>query len=313
MAPTRYYPGFFGALFLVLLRLSIGWHLYYEGRTKVESQDSPEAFSSESYLRNATGPLSENFRNMVPDVDSLGVLDPGLLEQSWDEELRRATAHFQFTEEQQEQARAQLEEAKARAEAWFVDTETADKIESYREDLAALRKGEAQPPALAYERERLQDARYEVESARKELVGPIEQWTADLRAGWVALAEPDQIETAGELGPPPSSLDQIDAVTMYGLTLCGLFLMAGLLTPLAALGGAGFLFLFYISMPPFPGLPPNPKAEGTYLFVNKNLIEMLALLALAATPSGLWFGVDRLLFGWIDRRTAAVAEARAVS
>ncbi|QDV35447.1 DoxX family protein [Tautonia plasticadhaerens] len=312
MAPTRYYPGFFGALFLVLLRLSIGWHLYYEGRSKVESRDSPEAFSSESYLRNATGPLAEKFRNMVPDVDSLGVLDPELLGQSWDEELRRAIAHFQFTEGQQEQARAQLEDAKARADAWFGDSETADKIDDYREDLAALRKGQAQPPALAYERERLLDSQYEVEAARKELVAPIEQWTADLRAGWVALAEPDQIETAGELGPPPSSLDQVDAMTMYGLALCGLFLMAGLLTPLAALGGAGFLFLFYISMPPFPGLPPNPKAEGTYLFVNKNLIEMFALLALAATPSGLWFGVDRLLFGWIDRRAAA-AEARAVA
>jgi uncharacterized membrane protein YphA (DoxX/SURF4 family) len=309
MAPSRYYPGFFGALFLVLLRLSIGWHLYYEGRTKIESQDSAAPFSSESYLRNATGPLAEKFRGMVPDVDSLSALDPELLAQSWDGELRRAIAHFQFDEAQQDQARAQLEAAKARAEAWFGDTENADKLESYRDDLAALRRGEAQPPALAYEQERLLDARYEVEAARKELVGPIDQWTADLRAGWVALAEPDQIETAGELGPSPSSLDQIDLITMYGLTLCGLFLIAGFLTPLAALGGAGFLFLFYISAPPFPGLPPNPKAEGTYLFVNKNLIEMIALLALAATPNGLWFGVDRLFFGWIDRRATVPAEA----
>ena len=163
---------------------------------------------------------------------------------------------------------------------------------------------------MAYQRERLDDARGEVESTRRELVGPIEDWTADLRAGWVALAEPDQIETAGCYAPPAGDLARIDAITMYGLTLCGLFLMAGFLTPLAALGGAGFLFLFYVSMPPFPGLPPNPKAEGTYLFVNKNLIEMIALLALAATPNGLWFGVDRLLFGWIDRRPAVRAAER---
>ena len=43
MAPRRYYPGFFGALFLVLLRLSIGWHLYYEGRSKIESQETDDA------------------------------------------------------------------------------------------------------------------------------------------------------------------------------------------------------------------------------------------------------------------------------
>ena len=42
-------------------------------------------------------------------------------------------------------------------------------------------------------------------------------------------------------------------------------------------------------------------AEGHYLYVNKNLIEMLACLALASTPNGLWLGLDALLFGWIDR------------
>ncbi|WP_152050882.1 DoxX family protein [Tautonia marina] len=311
MAPRWYYPGFFGALFLVLLRIAIGWHIYYEGREKIESQDTAQPFSSESYLRNATGPLAENFRNLVPDVDSLDQLNPDLLNQWWDEELRRASAHFQFNADQLAQAREQLDQTKARAESWFADDETADQIADYKEKVAQVREGRRQPPEMAFERDRLQDLQYEVETLRKELVAPIDQWTADLRSSWVALAEPDQLETAGELGRPPSSLDRIDLTTMYGLTICGLLLMAGLFTPVAALGAAGLLFLFYISMPPFPGLPPNPRAEGTYLIVNKTLIEMLALLALAATPSGLWFGVDRLLFGWIDRRnnTRAV-EAR---
>jgi hypothetical protein len=48
-------------------------------------------------------------------------------------------------------------------------------------------------------------------------------------------------------------------------------------------------------MPPFPGLPDNPKAEGHYLFINKNIIEMLALLALATTTSGRWVGLDGLV------------------
>ncbi|RUL86764.1 DoxX family protein [Tautonia sociabilis] len=283
-------------------------HLYYEGRTKIESQGTSDPFSSEGYLRNATGPFAQTFRNLVPDVDSLDTLDPAFLEQTWDDELRRVAAHFQFTERQQADAQTVLDEVKAQAEAWFADPETAAEITDYKESLTALREGERTPPALAFERERLQEARIEVEAARRKLVAPIEQWTAELRARWAALAEPDQIETAGALGPPPSPLDRIDAITMYGLTLCGLALMAGFLTPLAALGGAGFLFLFYISNPPFPGLPPNPKAEGTYLFVNKNLIEMLALLVLATTPNGLWFGVDRLFFGWIGRRAANRAE-----
>ncbi|WP_435011080.1 hypothetical protein P12x_002374 [Tundrisphaera lichenicola] len=87
---------------------------------------------------------------------------------------------------------------------------------------------------------------------------------------------------------------------MWGLTIVGFCLMAGLFTPLAALGGAAYLLSFYLSMPPWPGLPEG-ITEGHYRYVNKNLIEMLACLVLASTPNGLWIGVDALLFGWIGR------------
>ncbi len=77
----------------------------------------------------------------------------------------------------------------------------------------------------------------------------------------------------------------------------GFCLMAGLFTPLAALAGAVFLGQIYLSMPPWPGLPASPTAEGHYLIVNKNLIEMLALLALVFIPTGQWIGFDALIFG----------------
>jgi hypothetical protein len=48
-------------------------------------------------------------------------------------------------------------------------------------------------------------------------------------------------------------------------------------------------------MPAFPWLPENIKAEGHYIYVSKNLITALALLALATTSSGCWFGLDGLL------------------
>ena len=49
-------------------------------------------------------------------------------------------------------------------------------------------------------------------------------------------------------------------------------------------------------MPALPWLPESPKAEGHYVFINKNLIETLALLTLATTRSGWWAGVDGLLY-----------------
>lgn len=90
-------------------------------------------------------------------------------------------------------------------------------------------------------------------------------------------------------------LDWADRSVAWGLTLAGLGLLLGCFTRLSSLVGAGLLMLFYVSLPPLPDLPENPLAEGKYLFVNKNLIEALALLVLATTSSGRWFGIDALL------------------
>jgi uncharacterized membrane protein YphA (DoxX/SURF4 family) len=108
-------------------------------------------------------------------------------------------------------------------------------------------------------------------------------------------------------------LDWSDKIVAWGLTVSGLGLLLGCFTRLSCLAGAGLLLLFFISLPPLPGLPDNPMAEGKYLFVNKNLVEALALLALATTRSGRWFGVDALLayippFSWFWKRPKLVVE-----
>ena len=101
---------------------------------------------------------------------------------------------------------------------------------------------------------------------------------------------------------PGAQIDWLNWLTKWGLVVSGACLILGLFTPLAALYAAGFLALIYFSVPPWPGLPASPVAEGNYWIVNKNLVEMFACLVLAATPSGLWVGLDSLLFGWIRRR-----------
>jgi hypothetical protein len=49
--------------------------------------------------------------------------------------------------------------------------------------------------------------------------------------------------------------------------------------------------LFYLPMPPWPGVPEAPGPEHS-LFINKNMIEVVACLALATLPTGRWIGVD---------------------
>jgi hypothetical protein len=54
----------------------------------------------------------------------------------------------------------------------------------------------------------------------------------------------------------------------------GSCLILGLFTRLASLGGIGFLLLFYLANPPFVGYFYALPSEGSYLIVNKNLVEL---------------------------------------
>ena len=51
-----------------------------------------------------------------------------------------------------------------------------------------------------------------------------------------------------------------------------------------------------------PWIPAPPNAEGNYLVINKNVIEMVALLALMTTRSGRWFGLDAIVSWAFGRR-----------
>jgi uncharacterized membrane protein YphA (DoxX/SURF4 family) len=90
-------------------------------------------------------------------------------------------------------------------------------------------------------------------------------------------------------------LDWSDFLVKWGITAVGVCLLLGFLTRTACVVGAGLLLMFFLAMPPLPDWPESPRAEGHYLFINKNIIEMLALLTLATTRSGRWAGIDGLL------------------
>ena len=84
-----------------------------------------------------------------------------------------------------------------------------------------------------------------------------------------------------------------DFMMLYGLTAIGLCLILGFFTRITAFCAAGLLLMFYISNPPFIGVQFMP-GEGSYLLVNKNLVELTAAMVLVVFPSGLFWGLDRL-------------------
>lgn len=109
-----------------------------------------------------------------------------------------------------------------------------------------------------------------------------------------------------EIAPGPW-LAWTDFIMRWGLFLSGLALLLGLFTRPACLLGALLLLLIYLAQPPLPWLPISSRLPGYTPFVNGVLIEALALVALAAFPTGRWLGLDALL-KLLPRRQAAVRQ-----
>jgi thiosulfate dehydrogenase [quinone] large subunit len=97
------------------------------------------------------------------------------------------------------------------------------------------------------------------------------------------------------LAASPTAVMVVDFLNMWGLALIGAGLLVGLLTRTATISGLVLLVLYYIVAPPFPGLQTGMPAEGSYLVVNKVLIEAAAMLVLLAFPTGHLYGLDALV------------------
>lgn len=88
-------------------------------------------------------------------------------------------------------------------------------------------------------------------------------------------------------------LQAVDYLNMYGLFLIGLGLIAGLFTRLSVICGIILLSFYFLSHPPLAGIQYIIPQEGSYLLVNKTLIEIIALCVLLVFPTGERAGLDR--------------------
>ena len=104
-----------------------------------------------------------------------------------------------------------------------------------------------------------------------------------------------------------SAITAVDYLNMWGLTLIGLALMLGVFERVATTTAIVLLAFYYMAAPPF-GYTYAMPAEGSYLVVNKILIELGALVVLLAHPTAKVFGLDH----FVDRLLANRRVARAV-
>jgi thiosulfate dehydrogenase [quinone] large subunit len=130
---------------------------------------------------------------------------------------------------------------------------------------------------------------------------PLGAWSAAgyLRASTGPLADVFHVMAAS------TAIGWIDVIVPVGLLLVGLSLLLGLFTQLGAVGALAFLTLFYLASIPMMGTPVV-GAEGTYLLVNKTLVEWAAVLVVLAGRTGDVAGLDLLRS---RRRVAATVSA----
>jgi len=97
------------------------------------------------------------------------------------------------------------------------------------------------------------------------------------------------------LAANPDILKIIDFLNVWGLIAIGLGLILGSFSRLAIWSGIVLLGFYYISHPPFIGLKYALPMEGSYLIVNKVLIELFALFVLLMFPTSRIIGLDRFI------------------
>jgi thiosulfate dehydrogenase [quinone] large subunit len=118
---------------------------------------------------------------------------------------------------------------------------------------------------------------------------PLAGWSA---AGYLKAA-------SGPLGGLFRSLGQsavapwIDVLVPIALVAIGLSLLLGLFTQAGGWGALVLLTTFYVAAIPTEGVP-KPFNEGTYLLVNKTLVELAAVAVLIAFRTGQIAGLDTL-------------------
>ena len=188
-------------------------------------------------------------------------------------------------------------------------SDQAPDVDVYYRQMLKQYRDQVESAEIDYERQHADVLWGELQELRADLVNPVKSLEAQFKSDLNDVLTFEQRRA----GPPPEPWTAVriaDTLTITGLTTLGCLLIIGFLTRLSAAAGGVMILSFYLVWPPWPGVPEAPGPEHA-LVVNKNLIEVAALFALAALPTGRWFGVDGILHAlfhrfWSSRRRPAV-------
>jgi uncharacterized membrane protein YphA (DoxX/SURF4 family) len=341
-------------VFIVLLRIGIGWHFFYEG---VHKFDPAAGFSSEGFLGIAKGPTADLYYWMLPDLDGIQRIEIAALKDENGKEYKTFVVYENAWKEYfEEYLKAYPDVNKDEAQVIFnryleslragaADTEKdvnafLKSRERFRETRKTIRN------TASFEQERRWNLMMQYRREAAAWTQMLTEMGNGLQSDLGRLADPElagqrgQIVTAPEkeliplnkftdlqytipkieVTVPPkneytksldlsvkSRMELMDMAVMLGLSAIGLCMILGFCTRLACLGGAAFLVNVILTTFPVPGIYPEiPSMIGNFMFVSKDVVELLALLVLVCIPSGRWGGLDYFLWNYGGKQIVEV-------
>lgn len=325
---------------LVILRLGLGFHFLYEGVWKIKNADKFSAGPFLSEAKGPMAPLFYAMLPDLHGRQRLGVTfesgkpqlavetdaqgsplyeEPkdasgkplgrwpkyrlsGYLE-AWKDLAERTKAFYQVSEQQAQAIDALWERYASSARQYVADH--APEILAHFESRQRFENSRGHNLAL-YQRQREWEQERELRREVNAWLSELEALGRQFQQALASVLDAEQKARGPAVSPwNPlhwSRLELLNFAVTYGLSAIGLCLILGFFTRLAALGGAAFMAFVIMTQPAWPGLyPPDPPVVGHALLVNKDFVEMLALLVIATAGTGRWAGLDffvhRLLRG----------------
>ena len=319
---------FVAVVAVVLLRLTVGWHFFYEGVWKINPDNE---FSAIPFLGLAKGPAATLFYDMLPDVDGKVRLtiqeteaprldNPGrqvtvqyfpTFEARWKDYYAKFKKYYKLSDDQNEAAEKLLN--RYCWSAYDLAAEIAPEVEAYKASYDRYMKSVAEGANKAeHQRQRDWDQMLKFRREVNTWAGELTDYGNDFQMQLWHLLDSKQ-QNKGTLPPIVygrnnivvtfpglginSWVDFLNVGVTWALTAIGFCLLLGFCSRFAALGGAAFLVSVLLTQPPWPSIWPHVHPEvGHAMIVDKNFVEMIACLVIAALPAGRWAGLDYYLW-----------------
>ena len=300
-------------VFLVLLRLAIGWHFFQEGAVKVK-----DGFSSTGFLASAKGPFAHMFQSMIPDHDGMIRIDAKKMSEACESFGEKVKTEFGLNEEQCKEVDAILAEYKTKRKETY--DEWKPQIEEYKNgfDRIATLQSDTSRSKVESLRRQQDDIEGKWRALGRPILSEIENTMPEMINRLNAIATDEQANPKPEKPPEkdakgnpirkrvefkfegegPISVKTVDKIIPYFDMSIGILLILGLLTPVAGL--AAGLFLASVVVSQFPGFP------GT-LPTYYQAIEMLGCFVVAFADAGRYAGLDFFPWSFWNRKSKVPA------